>query len=101
MEDFRQQIWYKDYISYFETFPYKKNKHFESNYDWDLLLQLLAGSFSCWYEFEISKSILPRVRVFVEFGNSTTDRIIDKLESFQIDNLYKIFILEQMCMASA
>jgi hypothetical protein len=42
----KDQIWYKEYVSKFKTIPYKVPEEYKDDFDWDLLMQLVAASFS-------------------------------------------------------
>lgn len=44
--DIKDQNWYQDYIKDFPTIEYKVPEELKEDFDWDLLMQLVAWSFS-------------------------------------------------------
>lgn len=98
--DIKDQKWYKEYLSKFNRVPnFKKPESLEDEFDWELLFQLIAGSFSSdyWLEYpDISRLSEPELVVKVGQGNETTEKIISELWSFQILRLFEIYISEQI-----
>lgn len=98
--DIKDQKWYKEYISKYNRVPnYKKPESYEDDFDWELLFQLIAGSFSSdyWLEYpDISRLSEPELVVKVKHGNTTIEKKISELWSFQILRLFEIYISEQI-----
>ena len=93
------QIWYKEYISKFSPFKYTVPKELQNDFDWNLLLQLVLGSFSSDYELKNERNNNDNLFEFylaVKSGDQTVVKTISELWSFQILRLYEIYIEEQM-----
>lgn len=87
---------------------YKVPKKLSTDFDWELLFQLVAGSFSCEYQLTspnldktdtnvvISEKDLPELYISVKSGNASVTKRVSELWSFQILRLYEIFLEEQI-----
>lgn len=92
----QDQLWYKDYMSKFNTIPYIVPAELVNDFDWNLLMQLIGGSFSSEgsllktdtgnYEFVIS----------VKSGDQTVIKKASELWGFQVLRLFEIYSEEQM-----
>jgi len=93
----QDQIWYKDYISKFETVEYKVPLEYKDDFDWDLLMRLVAWSFSSegYLEFE-EKEQLPELLISVTSWDTHIVKKVSELFSFQIKRLYEIYVEEQL-----
>lgn len=99
--DFKQTDIYKQYVSKF-TVP----KHFKlivpselmHDFDWKLLEQLTAASFSSEYRFVPSDDISSTYQLYISVtsGGKKVVKKIEELWSFQILRLFEIYIEEQI-----
>ncbi|WP_039442948.1 DUF2971 domain-containing protein [Porphyromonas gulae] len=91
------QKWYKDYLSKIKPIPnYKVPEELESDFDWKLLFQLIAGSFSSEYKLETleDESSLPELTITVKNNDQKIEKKISELWSFQVLRLFEIYIEE-------
>ena len=101
-DDFKETNIYKQYLSKFK--PSKQFKlivpeDLEFDYDWELLEQLAAASFSSDYWFELSEdSTSYQLYISVKSGGKQLVKRIEELWSFQISRLFEIYIDEQINM---
>lgn len=96
--DVRDQVWYKEYLSKFKPVPkYKVPEELEDDFDWDLLFQLVAGSFSSKYDWSYEDSV-PDLLIHVENDEGTRQitKTASELWSFQILRLFEIYCEEQI-----
>lgn len=97
---------YKDYLSKFEVpFNVATPEELEDDFDWDLLIKLVAGSFSSKYDLlldEGSQETIPKVHLYitVRSRDQKVTKDIFELCSFQIIKLFNIYIEEQMNLFS-
>ena len=103
--DIKDQKWYKDYLFKFNKLPaYKIPEDHKDDFDWGVLFQLIAGSYSSTYRLtyqsasEEGKTILPDLLIKVKSGDQTIEKAVSELWSFQIRRLFEIYILEQIQM---
>ena len=71
------QKWYKDYLSKIKPIPnYKVPEELESDFDWKLLFQLIAGSFSSEYKLETleDESSLPELTITVKNNDQKIEK---------------------------
>ncbi|MEF2175838.1 MAG: hypothetical protein V3575_05175 [Candidatus Absconditabacteria bacterium] len=104
--DIYEQNWYLDYISKFQVKEYLVPQELEPDFDWDLLIRLVAGSFSSDglldYKFkegtdgEKDLESLPEFIISVQSGDQVVVKKISELWGFQILRLYEIYIEEQL-----
>lgn len=97
---------YKDYISRFDvvgTFKYaeiigmKVPSDLEDDFDYTLLLQLVAASFSSDYELKLDlESQFVDLIITVKSGDQSVTKELQELWSFQIIRLFEIYIDEQL-----
>ncbi len=99
---------YYAYLSKFklDDLSFKVPEELSDDFDWHLLFQLVAGSFSSDYqlcypnpddsdEFD-SENELPELYITVTSGNASVTKTLSELWSFQILRLFEIYIEEQM-----
>lgn len=104
----KDEPFYK-YLKLFKTKPYKTPEELKNDFDWKLLLALVAASFSSEYHFnfdeleessfddDITKDMLmPELYITVQSGNQKVTKKISELWSFQILRLYEIYCEEQI-----
>ena len=108
--DIQQTRFYKNYLSKFDV-PFRVNvpEDLTDDFDWDLLMRLIAGSYSSemtlhvnpkWLE-KPKDEILVDVYIEVKSEGQKIEKKLDELWSFQILRLYEIYIEEQMNMLVA
>jgi len=101
--DLKDQIWYKEYTGTFPTLSYKVPDELDDDFDRDLLMQLVASSFSSDGLLDFDKDedkkdeeTLPEFIIFVQSGDQVVVKKISELRGFQILRLYEIYAEEQM-----
>lgn len=92
MED---QLRYKEYINKFETVEYIIPFPSKEDFDWNLLCQLAAASFSSEVALDFSPDGIEYV-ISVENSGQTIAKKVSELFGYQIDRLFKIYCEEQM-----
>ena len=91
------QVWYKDYVGKFKPVKYKVPNVIKDKYDWDLLLQLVMASFSSEGILEFNKEQeLPELAISVYHWDRHILQKVSSLMSFQVFDVIKIYIKEQM-----
>ena len=95
--DIKDQIWYKDYVQNYPTVEYIVPEELSNDFDWVLLMQLVASSFSSdgLLEFLEWKE-LPEFVISVQSGDQVVVKKVSELRGFQILRLYEIYAEEQM-----
>jgi hypothetical protein len=91
--DMREQYWYKSYLSNFEYIPYAVPAYLQNEFDWEVLLKLVAGSFSTRSKLKFSEDV-PTFNIEVHSMESAVDKNVGELFSFQIIRLFEIYIEE-------
>lgn len=95
--DIKDQIRYKEYLGKFEPLVYETPEEIKNDFDWDLLEQLVAGSFSSDYEFKQEENKEHKeLYIAVKSWDQSVVKTVSELRSFQILRLYEIYIEEQM-----
>lgn len=93
----KEQKWYIDYIQNFETVDYNIPEELKEDFDWKLLMQLVAGSFSSdWVIDFVEWQELPEFIISVYSWDQSVVKKVSELWGFQILRLYEIYIEEQM-----
>lgn len=93
---------YKDYLSKIEIPSWIVEKldipyELKDDFDYELLLRLVAGSFSSSYVLIYdAKKDQVTLRISVSNGNTCIEKNLQELWSFQIERLFEIYITEQM-----
>jgi len=90
---------YKDYLAHFDTEGIKlfAPEYLDDEFDLDLLLRVVVGSFSSGWAFEfVDGSDTVRLLIEVNAGDKHIDRYLDALWGFQIARMYEIYIEEQL-----
>jgi hypothetical protein len=81
----------------FTPVSYKVPEELREDFDWDLLQQLVLGSFSSDYELKKEKDDEEKeLYIAVKSGEQSVVKTVSELWSFQILRLYEIYIEEQM-----
>lgn len=97
--DIKDQLWYRDYLINFSNQSFRIPDELKEEFDWKLLLQLVAGSFSSECLFDKVPETDPAERdltISVKSGDQSVVKKVSELRSFQIMRLYEIYIEEQM-----
>ena len=101
--NFKETNIYKKYVGKFtplKLFKLITPSELELDFDWELLEQLIAASFSSDYRFEPSEEApsMYHLYITVESGGSKVVKKIGELWSFQIYRLFEIYIEEQIAL---
>lgn len=97
--DLKDQIWYKEYLINFSTIKYNVPEELKEEFDWDLLLKLIAASFSseCTFDKNVENPTWPKdLTIAVKSWDQSVVKKVEELWSFQVLRLYEIYIEEQM-----
>ena len=93
----KEQIRYKDYLNNFSPRKYLVPDELQSDFDRDLLQQLVLWSFSSDYELKASEwQELPELYIAVKSWDQSIVKKVSELWSFQIQRLYEIYVEEQI-----
>lgn len=97
-EDFNETAIYKKYLRKFKVkrLPLAVPEEDDLNFDWTLLIQLVAASFSSDYHFELNKKGDYELNIAVCVDDKSIERTISELSYFQIQRLFEIYIEEQI-----
>ena len=97
MNDITDQIWFKEYVVKFDNLgTYKVPPLWKEDFNWELLNQLFAASFSSEVSIFVNEGSLVTVKISVENDGKIITKSIEELYPFQIDRLFEIYIEEQM-----
>lgn len=95
--DLTDQIRYKEYIAPFPSMQYLIPEELENDFDWKLLMELVASSFSSDGLLEVvDGKELPEFVISVQSGDQVVVKKVSELRWFQILRLYEIYTEEQM-----
>lgn len=93
------QVWYKDYLINFANHSFNVPDELRDEFDWKLLLQLAAASFSSECRFEKQEGGDERELIIsVKGGEQVIVKKVSELWSFQIVRLFEIYVEEQISM---
>lgn len=97
-EKIEEETFYKDYLSFFKPVGYNIPQELKDDFDFPLLLQLVAASFSSQYEliFSGSEKTLPELVITVKSGDAEIVKMVSELWSFQILRLFEIYCEEMI-----
>ena len=104
-EEIQDLLFYKDYVAEFQPIIYRVPPELTDDFDWGLLLQLGAASFSTEVELQRCEDTdaegvgLIDLRWVVTSGEQTVTKTMLELWGFQIIRLYDIFVEEQLNLA--
>jgi len=99
LDDFKDTVIYKDYLSKYDTkdIDLLLPEYIDEDFDWDLLLRLVIGSFSSTYVIEKDKETWKdELIINVSAGDKHVAKKLSELWGFQIARMYEIYIEEQM-----
>ncbi len=100
-----KQPWFTDYLAKFESLKYRRPEGMDRDYDWDLLLRLVLGSFSSSYELKPvvktdgggdEQQVEYDLIIAVKSGDTSVVKTASELLAFQIAKLYDIYVEEQI-----
>lgn len=101
--DLVDQIWYTDYLKDFESISYMVPEELKEDFDRDMLVKFVAGSFSSEGIFDTQTTwdwstewTLPEFVISVQSGDQLVVKKASELRWFQILRLYEIYSEEQM-----
>ena len=95
--DIKDQLWYKEYVGTFKPMPYLIPEELQDDFDWELLIQLVAASFSSDGVLdENTEKWQDDFVIAVQSGEQHVVKKVSELRGFQILRLYEIYIEEQM-----
>jgi hypothetical protein len=97
MWDVKDQSRYKEYVSTFKPMAYLMPEELQEDFDWELLIQLVAASFSSdWVLEDNAEKGQADFVIAVQSGEQHVVKKVSELRGFQILRLYEIYIEEQM-----
>lgn len=93
--DIEDQEWYKTYLSQFKMVEYEVPEDFKDDFDWQLLMKIVAWSFNSeWYlDIENEKN---QFQISVQDWDNYIIKKVSELWWFQIFRLFEIFLEEQL-----
>ncbi len=95
--DIKDQIWYKEYITKFTPLSYLVPEEIKDDFDREMLIQLVASSFSSDGVFDTNtEKDQPDFVISVQSGDQVVVKKVSELWGFQILRLFEIYIEEQM-----
>ena len=98
-DSFEDTIIYKEYLSKFDVdwVELKLPEFIDDDFNWDLLLRLVIGSFSSTYVLEYDADLQKYELVInVSSGDKHVAKKLSELWGFQIARMYEIYVEEQM-----
>lgn len=102
-QDITDLDFYQQYLSRFKLpdTPLRVPEDMEDDFDFDLLLRLVVGSFSSKYKLVYNKEQKDmRLLITVRRDNESSEKWLDELWSFQILRLFEIYVEEQINLAT-
>lgn len=95
--EIQDQIWFKEYVSRFRTLEYLVPEELKEDFDWVLLMQLVASSLSSEWFLNVDEwKELPEFTISVQSWDQVVIKKVSELWGFQILRLYEIYLEEQM-----
>lgn len=93
--DLEDQEWYRNYLSQFKTLDYIVPEDFSEDFDWSLLMKIVAWSFNSeWYlDLQDEKT---EFQISVQDWDNYIIKKVSELWGFQIFRLFEIFLEEQL-----
>lgn len=92
----QDQTWYLEYVSKFQVIEYAMPFASKEDFDYDLLCQLAAASFSSEVALDRAENDQIEYVISVENAGQTIAKKVSELFWYQIDRLFKIYCEEQM-----
>lgn len=95
--DLKDQSWYKEYVSKFTPMACLVPEEIKDDFDRELLMQLVAASFSSDGVFDDqNQKDLPDFVISVQSNDQVVVKKLSELWGFQILRLFEIYVEEQM-----
>lgn len=94
-----EQKRYEEYVGTLPVTPYKVPTELQDDFHRELLMKLVAGSFSSDGLLQGEAGEIPDFVISVQSGEQRVVKKISELRGFQILRLYSIYIEEQMNLA--
>jgi hypothetical protein len=95
--DIKDQLRYNEYVSTFKPMSYLIPEELQEDFDRELLIQLVAASFSSDGMLEeVADKWQPDFVIAVQSGEQHVVKKVSELRGFQILRLYEIYVEEQM-----
>lgn len=95
--EIQDQIWFKEYVSRFRSLEYLVPEELKEDFDWVLLMQLVASSLSSEWFLNVDEwKELPEFTISVQSWDQVVIKKVSELWGFQILRLYEIYLEEQM-----
>lgn len=95
--DIKDQLWFNEYVSNFKAMPYLVPEEIKDDFDRDILIQLVASSFSSDGVFDMQNGKdQPDFVISVQSGDQVVVKKVSELWGFQILRLFEIYVEEQM-----
>lgn len=90
-----------EYLESFDPIVYKVPSSCADDFDWDLLLRLVAGSFSSDFELELGEARYdnPELVIIVPTDDGSQSYKVSEQSIEAINNLFEIYALEQINIA--
>ena len=98
-KEIEETIFYKEYLSKFEI-PFKGKiwfqvpEYLDEDFDWNLLIKLIAASFSSKMSIVLLYPELPKICIDVESGDKKATKCLNELWGFQIARMFEIYLEE-------
>ena len=89
-----EEPFFREYLSHFSPIAYHTPEELEGDYDFNLLLILVAASFSSSYELLYDENEQPELLITVSSADQSVTKQIFELWSFQILKLFHIYLEE-------
>jgi hypothetical protein len=99
-EKIENEIFYKEYLSLFEPVGYNIPEELKNDFDFPLLLRLVAASFASQYElsFPDSEKSLPELVITVKSEDASIVKMISETLIYQIYRLFGIYCEEMITL---
>jgi hypothetical protein len=95
--DITEQLWYKEYCTKFASLKYLVPDELAKDFDRDILMILVASSFSSDGLLEVIEGKeFPEFVISVQSGDQIVVKKVSELRGFQVLRLYEIYCEEQM-----
>lgn len=96
----KDEPFYCNYLTKFKAIKYEVTEAYSDLFDYDLLLSLVAGSFSSEYDIVFEPGdILPKLLISVRQLNIVVNKSVSELHSDQITRLFEIYLEENINMS--
>jgi len=98
--DYKELAFYKEYLSQFKPIKYKVPEECKHDYDFDLLLVLIAASFSTNYDFVFTNGCfigeLPELNIYASSDGKKVVIPVSEQCVFQLKRMFEIYFEENL-----